>query len=544
MNESSGLEQLTSIARGMWRFRWLAIGTVWCILLLGWPITYLMGKPDYTAQAQIYIDTQSVLSPFLQGLTIPMNPSEQLGLMTRQLVTDPNLKRVIQKTGLDQKQANPVPLDILLENLRKNIHIRAERTSARSGYTNYYSISYTNRNPFLAEAVLQSLIDAFSENTLAQIREDAERAMAYIGEQIETRKAQIVQAETRLRDFRRRHAGMLSSGTEGYFGRLYAAEEQLSNVDLAIRETESRRITLQRQLAETPTRVRAVSPDGAPLPTSLEERLISLRRDLDQALLKYTSRHPTVMELESSLRLLEEELRKGPGPVPTMPNPIHEQLSIRMSDVEGELAELQTKREDYHRRVNELREQMETLPRIEDDLKRLMDEHSTLTENYQALIARRQSIETTKKVSGDNGTVEFTDDLNFRVIDPPNVPIDSVLESFRKTRVKLVTFVLLAGLGGGAALAYLLFQLRPPVYSQRLLGAITSVPVYGVISQVRTRSWHLRTWLDAAAFSVCCLMVLIAYVTTVYFQTQVDGMRFTRDTVYHQSIAGEDEWKS
>ncbi len=530
MNEAVGLEPLTAIARGMWRYRWYAVAALWFIILVGWPLAYVFTKPVFTAKAQIYIDTQSILSPVLKGLTLPTNPSEQLGLMSRQLLAGPNLERVVAQTGLDgqgarttegvNSEASPGPAqsDIVLEGLRKSISLTAERTSSESGYTNFYSITYSNRDPVLAEKVVQALIDAFAENTLAQIKQDAEQAIVYLDGQIAARKEQIMRAERRLREFQRTHVGALVSGSEGYFKRLSSAREELQGVDLEIRQTSSRLLALQRQLDATPPRVRAVARDGTPIPSSAEQRLLELTRELDLALLKYTESHPEIGKLRNNIAQAQAEMRRGPGSAPAMVNPLYEQLQLWASETEATLAELRTKKELYTLRAEDLRAQMETLPQIEDDLRRLSDESNKITETYQALITRRQAIENSRKLSEDESEAGFNEDLKFRVIEPPSVPVDSSLLALWKRRLMLAAAVLGAGFAGGAALSYLLLKLRPPVFSQRELGEMMGLPVHGVISQVTTPAWRLRQRLDALAFVLCALLAFAAAAASIHIQ--------------------------
>lgn len=536
MNES--FEQLTALVRGMWHFRWYAMVAAWCIVIAGWPIGYFVSIPIYTAKAQVYVDTQSVLKPVMKGLTIPMEPAEQLGLMARQLMSKPNLERVIAKTKFSESEDPPLAADIALEKLRQHISLKSEYTSSESGHTNFYLISYENRNADLATDVVQSLIDAFTENTLAQVKSDSERALHFVDEQIKSRRQQLMAAESRLRDFQRKHSSTLSTGAvdlltqkgvvvdptlrsymTDYFDRLQSAQAAINEVDLEIAALESREMALKATLSATPASIRGRSADGKPLPTAGETKREALARELRELLQKYTDAHPRVQELRESLSQAEAEIGGNADSFPTARNPVYEKIEGRIDDIAGDLAALRTKRAVYLARAEQLQKQMRTLPAIEDELQRLKSEFANATENYQASVSRRQSMESsqTGKAPGEASSASG-DELTFRVVDPPSVPIESVLAAGWSKRLLLATLVLGAGLFGGLGVAVGLDQIRPVVFDQRTLRELTSRPVFGVVPRIMTHKTSTRRLMDRAAFSAGLLLIVVAYAAVLYIQ--------------------------
>ena len=63
------ISQLTSIARGMWKFRWPGLVVAWVVGIGGGIVA---GKvPDsFEASARIFVDTQSILKPLMSGLAV------------------------------------------------------------------------------------------------------------------------------------------------------------------------------------------------------------------------------------------------------------------------------------------------------------------------------------------------------------------------------------------------------------------------------------------------------------------------------------------
>jgi hypothetical protein len=176
-----------------------------------------------------------------------------------------------------------------------------------------------------------------------------------------------------------------------------------------------------------------------------------------------------------------------------------------LRDIEGELAGLRTTRDEYQHRLAALQQQIQTLPEVEARFQRLTRDYETHRENYQALVDRRQSMD----ISNTAG--EDVKELRFKVIEPPNVSKGLALKAFWIEQLQFITLVLVGGLGAGAALAYALSQIRPAVYSRRVLSDITGLNVYGVISRVLTSSTRLRDKLDLVAFAAGLLTMLVAY---------------------------------
>jgi hypothetical protein len=62
--------------------------------------------PDqYEASARIYVDTQSILKPLMAGLTVQPNVEQQVGMLSRTLISRPNIEKLIRMADLDLKTA-------------------------------------------------------------------------------------------------------------------------------------------------------------------------------------------------------------------------------------------------------------------------------------------------------------------------------------------------------------------------------------------------------------------------------------------------------
>ena len=94
------LAQAFAYVWGVWRFRWMALAIAWVVALVGW--IYIAQLPSqYEASARIHVDSNTVLRPLLRGLAIQPNINQRIQLMSRTLLSRPNLEKLSRMTDLD-----------------------------------------------------------------------------------------------------------------------------------------------------------------------------------------------------------------------------------------------------------------------------------------------------------------------------------------------------------------------------------------------------------------------------------------------------------
>mgnify|MGYP001134404687 CR=1 FL=1 len=141
-------QQLLAYMKAAWHRRWWGVATAWLVCVVGWTAVFLTPS-RYEASARVYVDTQTLLKPLLQGLTIgDANVDQQIRLMTRQLFSRPTLEKVARMTDLDVKAKTPEQTEAMLNGLAGKISI------ADAGRENLYTISYQDANGDLALPVM------------------------------------------------------------------------------------------------------------------------------------------------------------------------------------------------------------------------------------------------------------------------------------------------------------------------------------------------------------------------------------------------------
>jgi polysaccharide chain length determinant protein (PEP-CTERM system associated) len=299
------LTQLIAHLRGIWRRRWVGIAVAWLVGLVAAAVVLRM--PDmYEASARVHVDTQSVLRPLLSGLAVQPNLDQQVAMVSRTLISRPNVERLIRMTDMDLKVTSPAEKEDMIESLQRTLKITGV---ARD---NLYSISYRDSGPDQAKRVVQSLLSIFVESSLGNTRKDTDTARRFIEEQIRQYEKRLEEAESRLKDFRLKNMSLMGADGRDYFARMATLSESLSNAKLELRAAEQSRDALKRELAGEEPVFLPETPAGTPgAPTSeLDARIESQKKALDDLLRRYTDQHPDVASTRRLIQALEDERKQ------------------------------------------------------------------------------------------------------------------------------------------------------------------------------------------------------------------------------------------
>lgn len=521
------LVQLQTYVRMVWRFRWLALVGATLICAGGWLAVYMM--PDkYEVSTKVFLDTRSLMKPILKGLAIDSNVQQDtVSMMRRTLLARPNLESVARSTDMDLSTSTPEEFEALIIGLASSVKV-----SGGAGRDNIFNITYKDNDAQLATRVVESLLNIFVERSLGESRKDTSKTKEFIDQQIREYEAKLEAAEDRLKEFKRRNVGLMPGEGKTYYSQRDEAQRQLSNAQLELAEAKNRRDVLMRQLeGEEPTFGMMPAPsmqyEAAEFRSSLDGRIEKLQENLDNLLLQFTKKHPDVIAsrhlLDDLIKRREKERRKYRAeqssrrdPMQEMAtslaeNPVFQEIKIAHGAAEAEVAALETRVMEYENRKAELEKLVDTIPKIEAELKALNRDYAVDRKNYDALVSRRESL----KLSDEAG--KTTDDVQFNIIEPPRVPIIPSSPN----RPLLNAMVLAAGFGGGVAMALLFAMIRPSFYTKEDVVSFTDLPVLGVVARNSTTKEIFGRRVGYAIFVAGCLSLFLAYF--VVLMTQGSG---------------------
>lgn len=515
------LSQITTTIRGMWTYRRLAVAIAWLVGIIGMAVIFTM--PDrYQASARVFVDTQTILRPLMVGIAVQPNIEQQVSMLSRTLLSRPTIERLVRTVDLDLQAQTTAEKDAIVDNVTQAISIQS------AGKDNLYTLSYRSQNPEVAQRVVQALLTIFVESSLGATRQDSDSARRFLDDQIKNYEVKLTEAESRLKEFKLRNIEMQSQTGLDSAGRAAEVGTLLSQARLELSEANSARSAAKRQLDALREQVR--SSDGNSISEQtpeLDSRLNEQQRNLDSLLQKYTEQHPDVVNTRRLISQLQaqktkemSELRRAALQNPTAPlmssSPVVQELNRMYSEAEVNVASLRSRVSEYESRSARVREQLKVAPQLEAELAQLNRDYEIHRKNYSDLVQRRESALMSGELESTSNVAEF------RVIDPPRVSPKPVAPN----RILLLPLALLAALGIGTAMAFVMSQVRPVFFDGASLQEATELPLLGVIELVPSeelRKSEMRSLKRFLGALVGLLFIYIGGIVLLSYQSRIVG---------------------
>ena len=515
--------QLLIIVRRMWKYRWVGLVVAWVAGLVGAVVVFVL--PDrYEASARIYVDTQSILKPLMSGLAVQPNVEQQVTMLSRTLISRPNVEKLVRMADLDLKNQSKAQQEATIETVTSNLSIQS------SGRDNLYILGYRDADPETAKRVVQSLVSIFVESSLGATRKDTSTATTFINEQIKAYEAKLEEAETRLKEFRLKNLSNVG-GADGKDSAARIAElgSMLERSRLEYREALNARDAAKAQLEAEKARgggqstLQSLMQESAANVSTpeLDARLAELRRNLDALLQRFTDQHPDIISTRKLIKDLEEqkkremaELRKQAAAVPTASvgqsggGSLAVQELVRiMATAEVQVAALKARVDEYSSRYGQAMAAMKTAPQVEAEAAQLNRDYAIHKRNYEDLVQRREQASISGELDVASGVADF------RVIDPPRANPKPVAPN----RLLLLAGAMAAALGVGLFTTFAASQLRPVFHDANDLRARVELPILGVVTRLVTDADRARQRVELIRFSAGAggLLAMFAVALTV-----------------------------
>src|SRR5438876_2199783 len=467
--------------RGMWAHRLLGLATAWIVGAAALP--WIMIQPaKYEASARIFANTDSILNPLMTGLTVQPNEDTRIAMLSRLLISRPNVEKLVQTVGLDAQARSGEDRERIVDSVMKTLEIKG------AGRDNLYTLTFRDVDPGRAKQAVAALAAMFMESSQGGKVEDTIAARKFIDEQIAVYEKKLQEAEDRLKEFKIRNSGLTPDEGKDFFARMSAAGALLSQARLELLEAERAREAFRRGLASEEASA-ADSGAGASAGAGgklaeIDARIDSQRRSLDSMLQRYTDSHPDVLGARRVIQELEEQRRqliaanRKSGVFAIQPaatgQRASETLKVSLAQAEASVASLSSRVAEYAERYDRLKAQAALVPQLEAEYAQLNRDYDVNRKNYESLVARRESATISAQMQSVAGVSDF------RLVDPPRVSPSPV----GPNRRVLVPLALIFALAAGLLAAYLVNEARPTFYDGRSLREACGLPLLGVVSMI------------------------------------------------------------
>jgi protein tyrosine kinase modulator len=512
LNPRELLVEIIEHARGMWRYRWWTVGGAWALALLGW--LYVYSIPDiYRASAKVFVDSSSLLRPLMQGLAASSDPLNEVQLVSRAVLTRPNLEKVAYETDLALRAHTPEEMEVLVTMLQ-------ERIIVSGGHDNIYSIEYEDNSRDKARDVVAAVLDAFTESAIGNEGDDAAITERALANEIDVHERRLREAEETLAKFKQDNLGYMPGEYGDYYNRLQGTLAKLAQTQEKLRQLVERRDELRRQIEGEDPVFGIMPPTVSTSHCSRGAQIAELRRQLDELSVNFTEKHPRIVTLEETIAQLESQCQAETANAPVRStsstdqrlevNPVYQNLRIQLSTAEADIAELRSRADTEEGEVERLRRDVDKITEVETQLKQLNRDYAVIQTRHQELIKRWEDLQAKKRLD------PLTDNVKYRRIEPPFAAAEPV----GPNRPLLIAAVLVGALGGGLGVAFGLSQLNPVFFSRTALAKAVKLPVLGAISLIVTPEVTRRRRVAAQTCILLLVLLLITAGASIVFAPQ------------------------
>lgn len=437
-------------------------GTI-CVVAL---VTFLV-EPVYETTSQIlvkpgredlYVPTGGNATP-----VVNLNPREQINSeieilksmsLTRKVVeslgpdaiyeTDNSkkgagnlLSGLLSRASIGKPQTSLEKIDGAIQKLQKNLSVTAVKNSK------VIEVRFKHNDPVKAATVVNNLVNFYLDFHL-DVHKNPKSHM-FFQEQAEQLKSKLVKTEENIESFKKQHG---ITDLKQQQSLLLQQEAQLRtelNQTLSQEvEAKNRIRQLRQQLAVTPETIAQEKEivENSQWIGTLESRLVELEYKESELLARYTEENRLVQDIRDEIQMVRKKLKEQENKTYDKNtyglNTTYQRLQENIFNNEAELSALQAKKEIQKTQLDNLRDRLEKLNKIEVELNLLNNEVGLVRQEYQLYKSKFEE----SRISDEMDSMKI---VNVSLIQPARPPLKPVSP---KKLLNLVLAVVLGGIGG------------------------------------------------------------------------------------------------
>ena len=485
-----------------------------------WTASWVL-PPKYESTTLILVEQPTMPKDYVTP-NISDDLQQRMQSITQQILSRTNLLHIIDQFHLySREHGEPTP-DDKVAGMRKDIDIELVR-DARNQIT-AFNVSYTSRDPRMAQLVTGELTNLFINQNLEVRQKQSEGTTQFLQTQLEAARQDLASQEDKIRQFKAQHVGEMPGQLNSNLQILQGLQSQLQNAEDSLNAARQQRVYLQSLADQYRTLQGPVkSSDGAPIGLpAIDQQLQKLHAQLTDLTSRYTDQHPDVRKVKEEISKTEKlreqllaSLKSTPpsstsdgdnatGPVTdttqaAMLAPIESQLrsnQLEIKNREQAIAALKIKVEDYQARLNQepIREQ----------------ELADLTRGYDQSKANYDNLLKKENESSMATSMELLQQgERFRVVDPPSLPQKPEFPN----RLKFCGIGLGVGLALGVVVAGAFEMLDDRLHTAKEIRKLLPAEVIGEIPAIENvvdaQAAKRKMWLGWATAAIVLGAILM-----------------------------------
>jgi polysaccharide chain length determinant protein (PEP-CTERM system associated) len=429
------------------------------VIVLAGTVTYAVMAPKWYRSSTLVLVSPQKISPDYVKATVTSSVEDRLASIAQEILSRTRLEQVISEFKLYPNQVKSMPMETLVELMRKDIQVEIPK---RDKEKNYFTISYVGKDPRLVAQVTNKLSSLFIEENLKIREQQAQGTTEFLESELSSKKDKVEKFQREITDFKRRYINELPENRDANLKVLEQLNLQSQKINEAVKGAEDRKVIIQNQLANMTLRSFDSGNDGkdsasTPRPPMVVQ-MSQLKGHLDELLAKYTENHPDIVVTRKKIADLEKRLAEGQDPARKGKNadPLTDQYNYfqaerktQLSLVDKEIGRLKKEDEKVRAMIASYQGRIENTPIRELSLGALNREFANMNETYQVLLKKNAEAQQAENLERRQKGEQF------RILDPARVPE----KPYQPDIPKVLLIGLVLGLGAGLGLTFVREQM-------------------------------------------------------------------------------------
>jgi len=428
--------------------------------------------------------------------------TDRLGTISQEILSRTRLERVIKELNLYSDILNKLPMEQIVDMMKKKIEVKVQRQNA-------FSISFEGPEPRTVMQVGNKLASLFIEENLKLRESRVEGTAEFISKELKTMESNLKKKEDMVRRFKEKNIGELPGQLESNLRILERLQQQLKTTSDNLKAVEDRSVIFQNQVeleqsmgrlsergsSSTTPRARRSLTQGENIRVergreeSLAVQLNALKRDLANSESKYTGGHPDVVDLKRKIASLELRVKKQEqeeererrlrerqeeAASSLLDSPAERligQNEVMLKEAESEAGRLKEEIRSLKEQIALYQRRIEETPKRELEMVDLNRDYEILKINYQSLLDKKFQSQMAENLERKQQGEQF------KILDPARLPETP----FKPNRDKILGIGALFGLAIGFGLAWFRESMDRSFYEVSDVETYLKLPVVATI---------------------------------------------------------------
>ncbi|HYY69227.1 MAG TPA: Wzz/FepE/Etk N-terminal domain-containing protein [Terriglobales bacterium] len=374
----------------------------------------------YTSRTLVLVEQPTVPDSYVKAV-VSEGLNQRLASMQEQILSRTRLQHLVEQFGLYKEDARRVPMEKLVERLRKSIKVRAlnPMPGTRSQEMPGFYVEVTLGEARLAQRICAEILSMFMEQNSRVRQQQAEETTQFLTKQLDEAKAKLDDQDAKLAAFQRRYTGELPEHQQTSLTLLMSMTPQLETVTQALNQARQEKTFTESLLNQQ----LAAGKQGQ----NLEQQLSSLQNLLLSLQTRYSDQHPDVIKCKNDIAQLQKkiqeesardqaQLSEQEAKAPVIETPPVRHLRAQLQQIEQTISQKKYDQEQMQRQINLLQSRVQLSPTIEQEFKTLTRDYQTALDLYTDLLKKRDQSRMASELERRQQGGQF------HVLDAPSLP--------------------------------------------------------------------------------------------------------------------------